>query len=308
MYVNYKFRKASIFMKKNDSNKSENSFSSSSINWYPGHMAKTKREIQENIKIIDIVYEVLDARTPYSSKINDFDEIIKNKPRVIIMAKKDLCDLDITKKWINYYEKQNHKVLLMDLHNNKDYKELVNITKEILKEKQEKRLLSGLKKKEIKAVVMGIPNVGKSTLINQMVGKKVAKVGNIPGITTHLNWLKTKTNILILDTPGILMPKLTDNNVALNLASTGAIKSEVLDVNDIGSYLVCFYKNYYPQILKEVYKVEIQDDVIDIMASIALKMGFIKNNDFDPEKVSKCLYNDVINGKIKGVTFDPWIY
>ncbi|MEG1892646.1 MAG: ribosome biogenesis GTPase YlqF, partial [Bacilli bacterium] len=280
--------------------------STTNINWYPGHMAKTKRQIIENINLIDVVYEVIDARLPFSSKIKDIDNIIKNKPRILIMTKKDLCDMEVTSKWIKYYEEKNIPVLCMDLTNNLDFKKLVKKTEEVTFLLQERRKERGLKTKEIKAVVLGIPNVGKSTLINKMAGKKVAMVGNKPGVTKQINWLKTTSNILILDTPGILWPKLDDNEVALNLASTAAIKTDVLDICDIGGYLISFFKNYYPKILTDKYKVDIQDDIIDIMAFIALNMGAVKGDEFDAEKVSRRIYTDVVNGNIKGVTFDQW--
>jgi ribosome biogenesis GTPase A len=277
------------------------------INWYPGHMAKTKRLIKEKYDLIDIVYEVIDARMPKSSKIKDIDELLKDKPRILVMTKKDLCDINETKKWIKYYEDQGYYVIAVDLSQNNSVSEIVNLTHKITKEIQDKREAKGLAKKDIRALVIGIPNVGKSTLINRMAGKKAAVIGNNPGVTKSLSWIKTTSGILLLDSPGILWPKLSEEEVALNLASLTAIPRDILPVDRIAIHILNKLNDHYPEILKTRYNLDyVDNDLLDeVYDTIGRKIGaVISGGEIDYDRVSKTILEDIKNERIKGITFD----
>ena len=282
----------------------EKSLPSTSINWYPGHMAKTKREIKEKIDLIDIVFEVIDARIPYSSKNKDIDDIVKNKPRVIIMTKIDLCDINKTNKWVKYYENMGYIVITMDLVNNPNMKIIFDKIKPIIDEINNKRISKGLKIRRSRVLVVGVPNVGKSTLINRLVGKKSTNVGNKPGVTKNLEWIRINDKLELLDTPGILWPRLDDYDIAHNLASMTAIKEEVLDSEDISIYVIKKMLNDYSENIVNRYNITEKDDIIVILDQIGKKIGAIRNNETDYDRVYLKVIKDLQDGYLGKVTFD----
>ena len=280
--------------------------SKSNINWYPGHMAKTKRQIGEQLNLIDVVYEVIDSRMPRSSKINDIDDLIKNKKRILIMTKSDLCDTDKTNKFIKYYESLGYKVLQFDLQGCKNLEPLINLTESIMEEEFSKMASKGLSRRPIRVLVVGVPNVGKSTLINRLVGQNKAGVGSKAGFTKQLSWIRVNKNIELLDSPGILWPKFEDQKEAHILASLSSIKDEVVDSFQLSSFIIRTMYELYPKQLEERYGItSISEDLIEEYDLIAKRRGALKKGGLtDYDKVSNIVIQDLQNGRLGIVTFD----
>ena len=280
-------------MKKNDSNKSEKSFSSSSINWYPGHMVKAKREIKEKLSLIDIVYEVIDARMPISSKVIDLDDLIQDKKTDRIL----------------FEYKKKYPVVVLDLKNGKytEIENLLNLTNKLLENINLERKKKGLKPRLFRALVVGAPNVGKSTLINRISRKNTLKTGNRAGITKGISWVRIGNTIELLDTPGILYPKILSYEVGLNLACFSSINEDILDKEEIATYVLTYLYQNYKEILIERYQLDkdIEFNLENLFTNIAKNTSsYKKGNLIDYDKVYTIILNDLKEGRIKNVTFD----
>ena len=287
-------------------NNKKEGFGESVINWYPGHMAKTKRLISEQLNLIDIVYEVVDARMPLSSKIVDIDDLIKDKPKVLVMTKYDLCDKDETDKIAKYYEEKGYKVVKLDLMNNSNLNELLKVTEDLMKEENVRREEKGLKARSGRVLIVGVPNAGKSTLINRLVGRKSVGVANTPGFTKTLSWIRINKDLELLDSPGILWPKFDDQEQAHILAAFSSIKEEILNRDQIAIFIIKKLYELYPNLLEERYGVtELDEDFIEVYDTIAARRGCLSRGGVaDYEKVSNIVINDLKNANIGKVTFD----
>lgn len=282
----------------------EKVFHKTSINWFPGHMAKTKREISDKLNLIDIVYEVIDARMPISSKIVDIDDLIKNKPRILIVTKYDLCDKEETNKILANYKKNGYNIAPVELMKG-DTSNIISITNEIMSNINQSRISKGMKPRSARVLIVGVPNVGKSTLINRLVGRKSAGVGNKPGFTKTLSWIRVNKDIELLDTPGILWPKLTDQGGAKTLAAFSSIKDEIINIDNIATFILNKLYTLYPNKLKERYDITNLDDIVKAYEIIGRKRGALsRGNIVDYEKVSNIIIRDLRNGYFGNITFD----
>ena len=285
-----------------------NNENKTNINWYPGHMAKTKREIGEKLNLIDVVYEVVDARMPLSSKIVDIDDLIKDKPRIMVMTKYDLCDKSETDKIIKYYESTGYKVIPVDLMNNTNsgIKKIIEATNEIMVGVNNKRKEKGLMSRAGRVLIVGIPNAGKSTLINRLVGKKAAGVGNTPGFTKSLSWIRINKDLELLDSTGRLWPKMEDQEAAHVLACLSSIKEEILNIDQIAIFILKKLFELYPEKLEERYGItELDEDYIETYDMIASRRGALSRGGVaDYEKVSNIIVRDLKNGYFGNITLD----
>lgn len=276
------------------------------INWYPGHMKKTKDLLQENIKLVNLIIEVVDARIPYSSKNPDFDQLFRDKKRLIVLNKYDLSDPNMNKLWEDYYKSKGWSVVLYNSTNNKELRKLNNAIEEATKEIVERYKKRGFINKTIKAMIVGIPNVGKSTLINSLAKKKSTKTGDRPGVTKGKQWIRLAGNIDLLDTPGILWPKFEDKESALNLAFTGAIKDQVLELEEISlKFVERMQLMGKENAILERYDIKPGEKPLDILDNIAYKKSFLINRkEIDYLRVANLLFNDFRGGKLGKITLE----
>lgn len=273
--------------------------------WYPGHMTKAKRQMLEDIKLIDLVIELVDARIPLSSRNPDIDELGKNKYRLILMNKSDLADKKATDKWSDYFKKKGFFVVSLDARTKNSMKSITDIVMEACKEKIERDRKRGIKNRPVRAMVVGIPNVGKSTFINSYAGKACAKTGNKPGVTKGKQWIRLNKNIELLDTPGILWPKFEDQMVGLRLALIGSIKDEILNIDELAVELIKILKESYPGTLKERYEVNEESEITDIIFEIAKNRKCLqKGGEVDYSKACALLIDDFRSGKLGRITLE----
>lgn len=277
------------------------------IQWFPGHMTKARRQIQEKLKLIDAVIELTDARLPLSSRNPMIDEILQGKPRLIILNKADLADPEVTRQWLSYFKEEGHTAFPVDASTGTGLKEIPNQVRLLLKDKIDKQIAKGMKPRPVRVLIVGIPNVGKSTLINRLAGRSIAATGDRPGVTKGQQWIKVSGGDMeLLDTPGILWPKFEDQNVGYRLAVTGAIREEILNVEDIAFFAIKYFSRYYWKDMSERFELKEQptdfenpDEIVALMEAIGRKRGcMMSGGRVDLEKASSIFLRELRAGKM----------
>lgn len=273
--------------------------------WYPGHMTKAKRMMQENIKLIDLVIELVDARVPMSSRNPDIDELGKNKARLILLNKSDLADERLSDAWMEYFKDKGYSVVKVNSRKGGGMKSIQGVIQEACKEKMERDRKRGILNRPVRAMVVGIPNVGKSTFINALAGKACAKTGNRPGVTKGKQWIRLNKQVELLDTPGILWPKFEDQQVGLRLAFIGSIKDEIMNLEELASELIGFLKDSYPGMLAEKYGITETEDNYQCLAEVAKSRHcLVRGNELDTQKAAGILLDDFRSGKLGRITLE----
>lgn len=282
------------------------------IQWFPGHMTRARREIQEKLKLIDVVIELLDARLPLSSRNPMIDEILQGKPRMIVLNKADLADPEATEKWMAYFKKEGHLAFPIDAAAGTRIQDIPVQAKVLLQDKIERQISKGIKPRAIRGLIVGIPNVGKSTLINRLAGKNIAATGDRPGVTKGQQWIKIGTEMELLDTPGILWPKFEDQEVGYRLAVTGAIKEQVINVEDVAFFAMKYMIQYYWETLQERFELEKKpedleqpDEIVQVMEAIGRKRGCLMSGGrVDLEKASGIILRELRAGKLGRISLE----
>lgn len=278
------------------------------IQWFPGHMAKTRRAITANLKLVDAVAEIVDARLPLSSRNPEMDRLTAGKPRIVLLNKCDLADEKATQKWVGYFGNKGITALAVDCKSGKGLKQFIPAVRtKVLKELLEKRQKNGMSNAPVRLMVVGIPNVGKSSLINRLAGAKRAKVEDRPGVTRVKQWVKLGNNVELLDMPGVLWPKFEDQSVAVKLAFTGAVSDDILDIETLAMKLLVFLKENYPQSLAERYKIEYSDGEtgLDLLEKIGRKRGMmISGGEVNTERASITVIDEFRSAKLGRITLE----
>lgn len=275
------------------------------VQWYPGHMTKAKRMMQEDIRLIDLVIELVDARIPYSSRNPDIDSLAGNKARILLLNKADLADAEKNKLWIQYYREKGFYAQELNSKNGSGVKSVNTLVREACREKTERDLKRGIKNRPVRAMVVGIPNVGKSTFINSFVGRSCTKTGNKPGVTKGKQWIRVSSGLELLDTPGILWPRFEDQAVGERLAFIGSINDEILQTEELVLRLIHFLQKEYPQALTERYGVSEREEALSVMEEICEKRKcYKKGMEPDYYKVSGLILDDFRNGRLGKVTLE----